>query len=522
MMNMAASYDSATQPMQRWRDVLTPQASGVGRGLLAGLAGCLFAWSLPPSGIWWATPVATVLVLTALAGSHPRVRLALGLLTGAGWFGLSLFWLHAFSLVGFALLVLMSMPLLAAGLMLPFVRHHPAAGVPAVLAAMELIRSVVPFGGFPLGGLSLGQVDGPWLGWATLAGPWAVVAAATATGALAWHVAVAKAWRRRALALATIIASLTAPASAAFLSSTAVGPTWRVAAVQGGGPRGIPAVLTSPDGAFLRHDRLTRDASIKPGTDAIVWPEDVVDVDGSFAGSAQEREIRDLARTKGLPLLVGVVEDVGATGFSNAAISYDRAGGMVGRYDKVHRVPFGEYVPFRQLLGHFVDLSLVPRDAVPGTSRPTVPLGRVHAGVVISYEVFFPAQARSAVRAGATVLVVPTNAASFATAQVPAQELAAARLRAVENQRDLIQVAPTGYTAAITAHGRVLARTGLGAAIVLTADLRLRTGRTLYSRLGDRPAELVTLLILCWRRRPARHGSGRVGGRRHGPQRRTG
>jgi apolipoprotein N-acyltransferase len=83
----------------------------------------------------------------------------------------------------------------------------------------------------------------------------------------------------------------------------------------------------------------------------------------------------------------------------------------------------------------------------------------------------------------------------------------------VENQRDLIQVAPTGYTAAISAHGRVLARTGLGAAGVLTADLRLRTGRTVYSRLGDGPAELVTVLLLSWSRRPARHGSKPIGQR---------
>jgi apolipoprotein N-acyltransferase len=460
-----------------------------------------------------------VLLLAALAGAQARIRLVLGLLTGASWFGLSLSWVRAFSVAGFVLLVLMSTALLAVGLTLPVVRARPATGVPAVLAAIELIRGLVPFGGFPLGGLSLGQTDGPWLGWAAVAGPSAVVAAATATGALAWQVAVATAWRRRALALATIVALLILPVSLASASSTPAGPTWRVAAVQGGGPRGIPAVLTAPDVAFVRHDRLTRDASIAPGTDAIVWPEDVVDVRGSFAGSAQQREVRDLARTRGLPLLVGVVEDVGARGFANAAVSYDRSGRMVGRYDKVHRVPFGEYVPFRQLLGHLVDLSLVPRDAVPGTARPIVPLGRARAGISISYEVFFPARARAAVRAGATVLVVPTNAASFATGQVPAQELAAARLRAVESQRDLIQVAPTGYTAAITAGGRVLARTGLGAASVLTVDLRLRTGRSLYSRLGDRPAQLGTVLILFWRRRPARRGAEPVGRRLHGRRR---
>src|SRR5439155_25318632 len=155
--------------------------------------------------------------------------------------------------------------------------------------------------------------------------------------------------------------------------------------------------------------------------------------------------------------VAGVVEDAGPRHFRNAAVVWAPGAGRVSRYDKVHRVPFGEYIPLRSVIEHLADLSLVPDDAVTGHGtgllRAPAPAGRL--GAVISYEVFFADRARSAIVAGGQVLLVPTNAASFKTGQVPAQELGAARMRAIETGRDVVQAAPTGYTAAIGAGGAV-------------------------------------------------------------------
>jgi apolipoprotein N-acyltransferase len=117
-------------------------------------------------------------------------------------------------------------------------------------------------------------------------------------------------------------------------------------------------------------------------------------------------------------------------------------------------------------------------------------------GVLISYEVFFPQRARDAVRAGGRVLLVPTNASSYRDAQVPAQEVAVARLRALATGRWVVQAAPTGYSAVIDQRGRVRLQSGLGGQAVLETDVGLRSGRTLAVQLGRAPWTIAALLAL--------------------------
>src|SRR6185437_11775899 len=101
---------------------------------------------------------------------------------------------------------------------------------------------------------------------------------------------------------------------------------------------------------------------------------------------------------------------------------------------------------------------------------------------------------RSAVRAGARLLVVPTNTSSYATSQVPSQEVAADRVQAVEEGRDLVQAAPTGFSTVVDHQGTVLQRTDLGRRQVLVATVALRSGHTVYERLGDLPMLLLAAL----------------------------
>jgi apolipoprotein N-acyltransferase len=260
--------------------------------------------------------------------------------------------------------------------------------------------------------------------------------------------------------------------------------------VQGGGPRGLHAVDTDPEVVFRRQ--LQASASLEPPLDLVLWPEDVLHVDRPVGQTPEGAQVGELARRLHATVVVGVVEDVGTDRFRNAAVAWGPSGTIVARYDKVHRVPFGEYVPGRGLVRHIANLDLVPRDAIPGTGPGLLvtPAGRL--GVVISYEVFFEDRARAAIRAGGQVLLVPTNASSYSTSQVPTQEIAAAQLRAWETGRDTVQSAPTGYGALIDHDGRVLARTTLGAQQVLVGQVEQRSGRTLFLRLGDIP-----LLLLC-------------------------
>ena len=172
--------------------------------------------------------------------------------------------------------------------------------------------------------------------------------------------------------------------------------------------------------------------------------------------------------------------------------------GTVGeRYDKVQRVPFGEYVPLRGIVnalsGGTVD-RLVPRDAIAG-DRPAVVdsvVGRL--GVAISWEIFFGARARDAIGSGGQVLLNPTNGASYEGTRVQTQQVASSRMRAIETGRWVLQAAPTGFSAVIAPDGEVRQRTGVSERAILYDTVALRDGETWYVRVGDLPALLYALV----------------------------
>ena len=112
-------------------------------------------------------------------------------------------------------------------------------------------------------------------------------------------------------------------------------------------------------------------------------------------------------------------------------------------------MPFGEYIPYRSLISHLADVSAVPTDAIPGHASGLLRTPAGPFGTLVSFEVFYANRSRTSVRAGAELLVVPTNTSSYATAQVPTQEVAADAVQAVQTGRDLVQAAPTGYSTVV-------------------------------------------------------------------------
>ncbi len=170
-------------------------------------------------------------------------------------------------------------------------------------------------------------------------------------------------------------------------------------------------------------------------------------------------------------------------------------GDVTSRYDKVRRVPFGEYVPLRGLLDALgAPVDEVPHDAVAGTEPAILDLpDGTRLGVVISWEVFFGGRVRDGVREGAGVVLNPTNGASYSGTIVQTQQIASSRLRALETGRWVVQAAPTGFSAFVTPDGDVIDRTSVSERAVIRHAVELRRGETWYTRLGDRPVILVMM-----------------------------
>jgi apolipoprotein N-acyltransferase len=429
-----------------------------------------------------------------LDGLAWRRRVLVGLAFGVGQFVPGLWWMLEFNSIGAVLvMVLETSAMVGAAWAVPGRRAVWAIGsVPAALVLAEFVRGEVPFGGLPMAGVALGQVDGPLAGAARVGGALLVLGLTACAGA-----ALAAVVGRR-FVLGAGLAGVCVVGAVLGVVAPDGGGSRRaldVAVVQGGGRRGFRAVDSDPNDVFEAH--VAASALVKPPVDLVLWPEDVIDITEPIQVTPEALVVGEVARRVGAPVVAGVVEDDGPEHFRNAAVVWAPDGSIADRYDKVHRVPFGEYVPGRSIIRHLADLSVIPRDAVPGEGPGVLRApGTVPLGVVISFEVYFSDRARAAANAGGQVLLVPTNAASFKTSQVPTTEVASAQLRAIETGRDLAQAAPTGYGALVDHHGRVFERTTLGRREVLRGTMHARTGRTLYARWGDWPVLLLAGLAV--------------------------
>ncbi|MDT0275589.1 apolipoprotein N-acyltransferase [Blastococcus goldschmidtiae] len=466
---------------------------------LALAAGAAWALAAPPRGWWPLLSVGAAALTIALYGRPLRDRLLLGAMTGLVFYGATLPWLLEFHVAGYLGVAAIEAGLLAgAAALVPSAAHGRWSGgwwaLPAALVLLEAVQARFPLGGFPLVALSLSQPDGPFFGGAALGGSLLVTGTAAAAGVGLAALIVLPHRRRRAIAAAAALAVSVLPVAVGSSIASHDAGTLDVVVVQGGGPRGERAVDSDLSAVTERHLDLARDISGSP--DLVLLPENVVHVEGPVGATPTGAALGLLARGLDTSVVVGIVETED-DGFRNAAVLWGPDGERLARYEKEHRVPFGEYIPARGLLEKVTDATaLVPRDAIVGEGEALLESPAGPLGVVISYEVFFADRVREAVAAGGQVVLVPTNAASFVTEEVPATELAAARLRAREFGRTVLQAAPTGYSAVILPSGQVIARSELGTAALLSETVPLRVGLTPYARFGDLPVIALAAVIL--------------------------
>jgi apolipoprotein N-acyltransferase len=479
-----------------------PPAEGVRRLAVAVLAGFAMHLAFPRPG-WDLLGWVMLAPVLALGGSArtPRRALLEGWVAGVAFFFPLLRWLThtmtTFSPMSMpvAILVIVALAgylgLFWGGVTWALAWLRPRFGAwtfwlaPPLWVTGELLRTYL-LGGFPWG--LLGYVPASRL-------PVIQIAAWTGVygvSALLVLVNTALAWialeRRGPAAVAAAAVSVVAVGGVLLVGRAHLAPddapTIRVALVQGNIPQAVKWDARFKAETLRIYGDLTR--AVAPGNRLVVWPEAAVPSYARFEPATMQW-LTTLAREVGVPLLVGVPDanvDGGRVHYLNSAFLLDSSG-LRGRYDKMHLVPFGEYVPLKRLLFFVEAMAADIGDFTPGREVTVLPLEDTKFGTVVCYEVIFPGLFRRFVAEGASFMTNITNDAWFGDSGGPLQHLQMVPLRAVENRTAIVRAANTGVSAVVLPSGAIQSVLPLGARGTLQGDVPLRRGYTFYTRFGD-------------------------------------
>ncbi|HET8987333.1 MAG TPA: apolipoprotein N-acyltransferase [Humibacillus sp.] len=505
--------------MRRDRGQLLP------RLVIALGGGGLLCLAFPTFDVWVAAPLALGLLAWSGTGLGARWGLLAGTLFGLAFFVPTLSWsgIYVGALPWLALATLEALFVGVAGAFYGWLsrdgRVRPLAFA-LVWVVTEGFRARAPYGGFPWVKLAFSQADSPVgrlvaLGGAPFVG--FVLALAGALLALAAQRLLAARgttpsrmpWRPLALpvagALVLGVAGLAVPLPTD-------GPAAQFLGVQGNVPQaGLDfnaqrrAVLDNHVAATWQA-QTDIEAGRAPTPDLVVWPENASDIDPVRNADARD-EIAATVTRLGRPLVVGGLLEEPPGMVSNVSLLYEPGKGITDTYVKRHPVPFAEYIPNRAFFRTFsAEVDRVSRDFVAGPSVGVFDITgtsgqQIRAGVAICFEVAYDDIMRDAVNAGANVLLVQTNNATFGyTAESP-QQLAISRVRAMEFGRSVVHVSTVGQSALITPDGTAHGVTSLFTQALVRGALPLRDATTVATRLGEAPewaaaGALVLLLVM--------------------------
>lgn len=490
-----ARWAQALGALRGWRRAAAAAALGAGAVL-----------ALPPVHFVPAVLAAFTGLVWLLEGiaeaRRVRVAFAVGWCFGFGFFVAGLYWIAHALLVDAATF----------GWMIPFAVGGLSAGLavfPGAAAAAWAAAGMKGAAGVLV--LAVAWTAAEWLRGHLLTGfPWNAVGTVWAETASVMQVAAAAGvWGLGLLtvAIAAMPSTLARPAAGLRRWGPSIGAAAVLAAMAGGGlarlPQGpapsVPDIrlrLVQPDiPQSLKWDPAEREKNLlrtmtltrAPGFETrthVIWPETA----SPFAldNASLRQAIGALAPAGGLVLTGAprVSREGGALRVWNSLQAVDGSGEIVGTYDKFHLVPFGEYVPLREIVPiPKVTAGSVDFSAGPGPQTLHLP-GLPPASPLICYEVIFPA-AVSDPRDRPGWLLNVTNDAWFGLSSGPYQHFAAARFRSVEEGLPLVRAANNGISAVVDGYGRVAARLGLGRMGVVDADLPAALAPTPYARWGD-------------------------------------
>jgi len=487
-------------------------------GLLAIFSGLLIAFSFPTAGFSFLAWVALVPLLIALEGASVRTAFRLGFTCGFSAYIVLIYWVNIVMIHYGHLPLIVSIPLfllLAAWLALFYglstlvMRIGEQVGMkavftlPVVWVATDFIRSII-LTGFPWTMLGHSQ-------YRTL--PLIQIADITGVYGITLLIVLANAVFHRVVR-AQFGSSIPYPAKSALILFVAlIGTLYygfyrlnatgtenlkplRVALIQGNIPQDVKWSPAFRDETLTIYERLTREAG-KSGIDLIVWPESAIPF--FFQDHTEEAErIRRLARELGAYMLLGSPAHElrnGTTTFLNSAFVLAPNGETIARGDKIHLVPFGEYVPLGRYFPFISKMVAGIGDFSAGVHATPLNVGQTQAGLLVCYEAIFPELARNYVRNGARILVNITNDAWFGNSSAPYQHLSMAAFRAVETRTPLVRAANTGFTAIIDQNGHIRSMTALFEEAIRTGEVTPGSGDSIYLKIGDAGAWVCVAIM---------------------------
>jgi apolipoprotein N-acyltransferase len=485
--------------------------------LLSASSGLLLALSFPRPNLFWLAWVALIPLLLVVK-ERP---FAGGFTCGVVFFGVVLYWLNVvmttygglapvFSVIAYLLLIVYLSLFFGAATwvsqrLLEIYRLPLLVSLPVAWVALEYLRGWL-FSGFPWALLGYSQQDFSLaIQSADITGVYGISLLLVAVNcALAWLIAAPRrrlAWAGAGLVVLMLISHMGYGYWRSSTISDERDQGLRLALIQGNieqGVKWLPEQMAQTIEIYRQLSLQAAGQESGQSLDLLVWPEAATPF---FLQEATllAQSVRQLPQEAGSALLVGSPAYVrGAQGeisYYNSAYLLSGQGQELGRSDKQHLVPFGEYVPFFGLFGFVDKLVAGTGDFSSGESRPLELKGH-KIGVLICYEAIFPRLARSYTRLGSELLVNLTNDAWFGRSSAPYQHLAMTRFRAIENRIWVARAANTGISALISPSGKVVAATPLFERLSLGGTVGLGAETTFYTRYGDLFA-LVCLGLFC-------------------------
>ena len=438
---------------------------------MAILAGWIMDFGFPDRDIWPLALLGLFLMLWSVRGLSLRRSLLVGAVGGFTFFGILIWWLTVYlGLIPWIALTLAQVFFFALGMGLVGLAWHYGsrqwpglAGrliiTPALVGGAwmtrEAVSSVFPFGGFAWARISQSQSEStlaPLVAWVGTSGMSFILAffvafilALVTERRISWDAKATLAW---AAALALVIW----PAWPVTESGSI-----RVLAVQGNAEAGLFADYDWGDN-LADHYRVTKPL-YGQDVDVVMWPENASDVDPLRYPDAAAL-VSEVSREMGAPLVVGTITREGEETFNSMLLwEFDEASGrdiVRDQYDKIHPVPFAEYLPWRDFFYPLAPnlFDMVPRDYSFGQRDTVFDVAGTTAGIAICFDIVDDNIVWAMMDSGAEIIFAPTNNADFGRTDQSIQQLSIARMRAIETGRSVVNISTVGTSAVIDPWGR--------------------------------------------------------------------